>query len=193
MDKPSIYTIGYGNRTLEEFLALLQGHAIRFLIDVRSRPYSRFKPEFSKTSLEERLKPSGIQYVFLGDKLGGLPEDEACYTNGRVNYEKCREQTFFHEGMARLRTAWEKNLRIALMCSEGKPEECHRSKLIGRSLVEESMDVTHIDEKGELITQTQAMARATRGQLDLFDAPQEILTSRKRRSPRKQAGEFHEA
>jgi uncharacterized protein (DUF488 family) len=180
MDRASIFTIGYGNRTLEEFVALLQRHAIRFVIDVRSRPYSRFKPEFSKDPLEERLKQHGFQYVFLGDKLGGQPDDEACYTNGKVDYEKCREQTFFREGIARLHTAWEKNLRIALMCSEGRPEDCHRSMLIGANLGE--IGVNHIDETGGLISQEQAIERRTKGQLDLFGAPQETLTSRKRHS-----------
>jgi uncharacterized protein (DUF488 family) len=180
MDKTPIFTVGYGSRSLEEFIALLLQHEIRFMIDVRSRPYSRFKPDFSKESLEHRLKQRGIQYVFLGDKLGGRPDDEACYTDGKVDYEKCREQPLFREGIARLRNGWEKNLRIALMCSEGKPEECHRSKLIGTSLVDNSIGVTHIDEKGELITQEQAIRRLTRGQLDLFGAPPETLASRKR-------------
>ena len=56
MDTP-IYTIGYGNRALEDFLTILEAHQIRYLIDVRSVPYSRFKPEFSKTSLENAVRP----------------------------------------------------------------------------------------------------------------------------------------
>jgi uncharacterized protein (DUF488 family) len=182
MDRAPIFTVGYGGRSLEEFVALLQRHAIRFLIDVRSRPYSRFKPEFSKEFLDDRLRQCGIQYVFLGDNLGGRPEDQSCYTDGKVDYEKCREQPFFREGIARLCTAWEKNLRVALMCSEGKPEECHRSKLIGSSLINHSIDVIHIDENGDLITQEQAIHRLTGGQLDLFGPPLETLTSRKRYS-----------
>jgi hypothetical protein len=55
-----IYTIGYGSRTLEEFLAALHQNAIAFLLDVRSHPYSRFKPEFSKDALTNRLRRAGV-------------------------------------------------------------------------------------------------------------------------------------
>jgi uncharacterized protein (DUF488 family) len=165
---------------LDELIALIHLHGIRFLVDVRSQPYSRYKPEFSHDALRSRLKEAGITYLFLGDKLGGRPEDPECYRQGKVDYEKCRQQPAFREGLARLRTAWEKNLRVVLLCSEGKPEECHRSKLIGAALVEESIPVLHIDEHGELLTQEQITLRVTGGQPDLFDAPAEMLTSRRR-------------
>lgn len=200
MDQAPIFTIGYGNRSLEEFISLLQKHDIHFLIDIRSHPYSRFKPEFSRESLEERLKLYHIRYVFLGDKLGGRPDDEACYTNGRVDYEKCRKQPWYREGIARLQTAWKKNLRVAIMCSEAKPEECHRSKLVGASLAEESISVAHIDEKGALITQDEAIQRLTRGQLclpDFLESHPKSQVSRKRRerysAPGTEANEQYEA
>ena len=120
-DRTAIFTIGYGNRTVTGLIAVLRQYEIRYLVDVRSQPYSRFKPEFSKEEFGRRLKENGIEYVFLGDKLGGRPRDESCYTNGKVDYEKCRMKPFYTEGIARLRTAWDKQLHIVLMCSEGKP------------------------------------------------------------------------
>jgi uncharacterized protein (DUF488 family) len=194
MQKTPIFTVGYSSRTVNEVIAILQQHALRFLIDVRSHPYSRFKPEFSRKQLEDRLKQCSIQYVFLGDKLGGRPEDESCYTNGKVDYKKCREKHFYHEGIARLRTAWQKDLRVVLMCSEAKPEECHRSKLIGATLVEDRIDVMHIDETGMLSTQDQVIQRLTRGQTNLFGAPLETLTSRRKYlSPSKEVFDSGEA
>ena len=182
MDMNPILTVGYGKRTLAEFVELLQQHDTQFLIDVRSRPYSKYRPEFSKDALDEALRRVGIQYVFLGDKLGGIPEDEACLTDGKVDYEKCRVQSWFLEGLERLRTAWEKKLNVVLMCAEGKPENCHRSKLIGTSLVDASIDVLHIDENGALLEQKDVVRRLTGGQLELFGTPVETQNSRKRYS-----------
>lgn len=56
--------------------------------------------------------------MFMGDAPGGGPADKLCYTNGRVDYEKVRQNTFFNNGIHRLKTAYEKNLCIAIMCSE---------------------------------------------------------------------------
>jgi len=150
-----IYTIGYGNRSIGDFVKLLQNYEIKFLVDIRSQPYSRFNPDFSKDSLEKCLKQHLIQYIYMGDTLGGRPKDSSCYIDNKVDYAKLREKSFYQKGISYLHTAWEKQLCIALMCSEAKPQECHRSKLIGNTLVEQQIDVTHIDETGATKTQLQ--------------------------------------
>lgn len=177
-DGSTLHTIGYGARSLDELVAALKAHHIEYLLDVRSSPYSKFKPEFTKEALEAVLKARGIRYVFVGDTLGGQPRDPDCYTDGKVDYEKVRQQPFFQAGLERLRKAHEQRLRAALMCSEGRPEQCHRSKMIGEALVAAGIPVAHIDEDGHLLTQTQVMNRLTGGQLDFFGGPS--LTSRKR-------------
>lgn len=179
----TLHTIGYGARTLEELIATLKTHHIEYLLDVRSSPYSKFKPEFTREALELALKPHGIRYVFVGDTLGGQPRDPDCFTDGKVDYEKVRQQPFFQAGLERLRKAHEHRLRAALMCSEGRPEQCHRSKMIGEALAAAGIPVAHIDEDGQLLTQTQVMDRLTGGQLDFFGGP--ALTSRKRYGPGK--------
>jgi len=67
------------------------------------------------------------------------------------------------------------------MCSEGRPEQCHRSKMIGEALAAAGIPVRHIDEDGRVLTQQQVMDRLTGGQLDFFGGP--ALTSRKRHGP----------
>jgi len=178
---PTLLTIGYGARTLDELVAALKAHRSEYLLDVRSSPYSKFKPEFSREPLEAALKAHGIRYVFVGDTLGGQPRDPDCYTDGKVDYEKVRQRQFFQSGLERLRQAHEQRLRAALMCSEGRPEQCHRSKMIGEALAAAGIPVRHIDEDGQLLTQTQVMDRLTGGQLDFFGGP--TLTSRKRYGP----------
>lgn len=173
-----VYTIGYGARTLEEFVEALKANGIEYLIDVRTAPYSKFKPEFSKELLQHHLEKAGVRYVFMGDTLGGQPKEPCCLTDGKVDYDKVRVQPFFAAGMERVRQAFQKQRRIALMCSEGRPEECHRSKLIGEALTASEIPVRHIDEDGLLVSQQEVIDRLTKGQMDLFGAPS--FTSRKR-------------
>jgi len=180
MAKQPIYTIGYGAREIDAFIQVLQMNGIVYLIDVRSKPYSRYKPEFSREALQRHVEEQGIRYVFMGDVLGGRPPDLDCYTDGKVDYEKCRQKAFFQEGVGRLRHAWEQELPVVIMCSEGKPENCHRSKLIARTLVAEGVDVLHIDEQDRLISQEEVMSRITGGQPSLFGDDFFQLTSRKR-------------
>ncbi|RME45471.1 MAG: DUF488 domain-containing protein [Chloroflexi bacterium] len=177
--KEPIFTIGYGARTLDEFIAILKRHGIDFLIDIRSAPYSRYKPEFSRLPLEEALRRRGIRYIYMGDTLGGQPDDRDCYVNGKVSYERIKEKPFFQQGISRIRMAFERQQRVVLMCSEGKPENCHRSKLIGVVLDELGIPVVHIDENDKLTPQEKIIHRLTRGQLELFgESP--TFTSRKR-------------
>ena len=150
-----IYTIGYGNRSFGDFVKLLQHYEIKFLVDIRSQPYSRFNPDYSKDALERRINSPLMRYIFMGDTLGGRPKDSSCYIDNKVDYKRVREKPFFQRGIAYLHTAWEKQLRIALMCSEAKPQECHRTKLIGNILTEQNIDVAHIDETGAIKTQAQ--------------------------------------
>ncbi|MCP4428877.1 MAG: DUF488 domain-containing protein [Chloroflexi bacterium] len=169
MDQTPIYTIGYGAREMDAFIAALKAHEIAYLIDVRSKPYSRYKPDFSKQALEQHLKNNDVRYVFMGDTLGGQPDDLECYTDGKVDYEKMRQKSFYREGISRLREAYSQALRVVLMCSEGKPEMCHRSKLIGETLAAEGITIAHIDENDRLIAQEDAVLRLSKGQPSLFD------------------------
>ena len=193
MSKVPIYTIGYGNRSIEDFVKLLQQYGIKFLVDIRSQPYSQFHPEFSKEALEKSLKQYGMQYVFMGDSLGGRPKDSACYVDGKVDYAKVREQPFFQKGIHYLRTAWEKQLCIALMCSEAKPQECHRSKLVGNTLIEQGIDVAHIDETGAIKTQPQIDQMLTGGQLTLFSQESSMPVNKKTGLSRKKYGSQSES
>ena len=177
-----LFTIGYGARTLEEFLAALKTNRIEYLIDVRTAPYSKFKQEFSKDLLQYHVERAGIHYLFMGDTLGGQPKDPACHTDGKVDYDKVRAQPAFQSGIERLRKAFEQQRRAALMCSEGRPEQCHRSKMIGEALAAAGIPVCHIDEDGGLLTQAEVIVRLTKGQMDLFG--QASFTSRKRYAPR---------
>ena len=152
------YTIGHGTRKADEFLALLKKFDIKYLLDVRSRPYSRFNPHFNQKKLQEFLKENDITYVFMGDTLGGRPTDTTAYDiEGKIDYKLLQQKDYFKQGIARVKTALEKDLNIAMMCSERKPEDCHRSRLIGRVLFENGIEIRHIDENGDIKDQPTVM------------------------------------
>lgn len=172
-----IYTIGYGNRNIEDFINFLKKNDINYLVDVRSKPSSRFNPSFSQDAVIARLRRAGIRYVFMGDTIGGLPADRSCYTDDRVDYNKIKTKDFYKAGIKRIRIAWDKNLRIVLMCSETKPEDCHRSKLLGDTLTKMGIEVVHFDEHYKERSQEDVMDRIVGGQLSLFD---NVFMSRKK-------------
>jgi uncharacterized protein (DUF488 family) len=174
----ALLTIGYGgDRTSEELVALLRRYGVRYLVDVRSKPYSKHRPEFSREAIDAILKASGITYVFMGDSLGGMPADPSCYTDGKVDYTKIGAREWFHRGIGRLEDGWRGGHGLAIMCAELEPERCHRSKLIGAALEARGIPVGHVDEDGAVLCQSAVLDRLTRGQGVLFDPG---MTSRKR-------------
>ena len=171
MKTRSLYTIGHGTRKIEDFIALLRRHGIEYLLDVRSKPYSRFNPQYRQQALKKSLEEKGIQYVFMGDTLGGRPEDPSCYDKeGHIRYEILRTKEYFLQGIERLKTASSKKVKAALMCSESNPCQCHRSRLIGKALSVEKIELLHIDEKGQLKDQQAVMYEINKGfpENDLF-------------------------
>ncbi len=182
-----VLSIGYGGaRSSDEFVGLLQRYAVRYLVDIRTKPYSKFRPEFSKEALEAIARRAGLVYVFMGDTLGGLPSDPSCYTEGKVDYTKVRERDWFNRGIDRLQAGWKAGHRLAVMCAELEPDRCHRSKLVGEALIARGVLIGHIDEDGDVITQQAVLDRLTGGQAALFDTG---LTSRKTYRPQNGAEE----
>ena len=160
MSQPPIYTIGYGRLPITDFINRLQEQEISFLIDVRSQPYSRYKPEFSKDALKQQLNANGIKYVFMGDTLGGRPSDPDFYNDSnKVDYVKLAKAPFYHQGIGRLQKAHDQKLTVAIMCAEAKPEHCHRTNLIGNTLADLNIPVCHIDENNQLLTQADVQTR----------------------------------
>ena len=172
-----VFSIGHGGRSLDTLVAQLHQLEVPYLIDVRSSPYSKYQPEFSREPLCKQLEQRDVRYVFMGDLLGGRPGDPDCYDDdGKVDYQRCRTKDFFVRGIERLRTAHVKGMRVCMLCSEGKPWECHRSKLIGWVLQEHGITVEHVLPDGSLRTQDQVIEQLTAGQGELFGAR---FTSRK--------------
>lgn len=179
MNVSTIYSIGHGNKKTKDFIRELKAFEISYLIDIRSKPYSKWNPAFNKAELEDSLKENKISYVFLGNQLGGLPSDSSCYdSEGKVVYDLIKEKDFFKEGLKRLIRANEKKIKLALMCSESNPGECHRSKLIGQELLKTGISLNHIISPNLVKTQETIMTELTKGlgTVDLFGNVKEFVS-----------------
>jgi uncharacterized protein (DUF488 family) len=144
-----ILTIGHSNHPIERFLALLKQHGVETLADVRSVPFSRFNPQFNRKPLEAALAAEGIHYLFLGEELGARSTDPTCYDGDRVNYAKLAATASFRRGIERV-SSESQSRRVALMCAEREPLDCHRTILVTRELERAHVPVAHILADGML-------------------------------------------
>ncbi len=147
-----ILTIGHSRHPIERFLSLLEGAKVTAIADVRSAPMSRVSPHFNKKALAASLEGQGIAYLFLGQELGGRPARPELYTDGVADYEKMAASPEFRAGLAQLSEMAERR-RVAAMCSEADPLDCHRCLLVGRALAEAGIEVEHILSSGEIASQ----------------------------------------
>jgi uncharacterized protein (DUF488 family) len=168
--KNIIFTIGHSNHTLEKFVELLRQHEVTTVVDVRSAPYSKWQPQFSKESLTDALKKLGIDYLFFGKELGARSDDPSCYENGKVQYRRLAKTYLFRQGLERVLIECETR-RMVLMCAEKDPLDCHRTLLVARELASAGVQVLHIHPDGHLESHFEAMTRL----LKLMGMPEEDL------------------
>lgn len=169
-----LFTIGHSNHAMERFLALLKQHAVTTLVDVRSSPSSQYATHFDSLVLQSAVEGAGIRYVFLGRELGGRPAGEEFYDEeGYVRYDQLARRPEFLAGIRRLESESGVH-RLAIMCSEENPAECHRRLLIGRVLMERGIGVDHIRGDGRVQSEEELAADERRGdgQLSLFPEPE---------------------
>lgn len=166
-----IFTVGHSTQSGEQFVHLLQKHGISAIADVRSTPYSRHNPQFNCEELRATLRGEGIKYVFLGKELGARSEDERCYVDGKVQYGLLAKTPLFQAGIARVIEGAATH-KIALMCAEKDPLDCHRTILVARELLNLDCSVMHILANGSLEAHQEAMARLVKrlglGEEDMF-------------------------
>ncbi|HEY8963408.1 MAG TPA: DUF488 domain-containing protein [Alphaproteobacteria bacterium] len=149
-----LWTIGHSNQPIDRFIGLLALYGIEDVYDVRSKPYSRFNPQFGRDRLQTALRHAGIGYVYMGHALGGHPEDPCCYQNGKLSYALQARTPMFRSGLEILRSdAATKD--IAIMCAEKDPLQCHRFHSICANL--DDMEINHILHNGQMISQRELL------------------------------------
>lgn len=137
MDDNTIYTLGSGLRTAEDFIEILLSYEIRSVIDVRSFPRSKM-PHFSREPLAGLLAANNIAYHFLGKELGGIRKG---------GYSEYVVTESFSEGIGMIESI-AKDTVSAIICAEKFPWKCHR-KWIARELGRRGWKITHIIDKGK--------------------------------------------
>jgi len=174
-----LYTIGYSCFTIGNFIDVLKKHGISALVDVRSQPYSKYKPEFNKDNLKLELNNSGIEYVFLGKELGARTDEPECKINGKVSYDRLAEHEAFKNGLCRIKKVMKK-FQVALMCAEKDPITCHRTILISKNIKSENIVIQHILADGNLEEHSMSEIRLMKlyglEQQDLFSSFEDRLT-----------------
>ena len=173
-----VFTVGHSTHPQEHLIGLLVQHNITAVCDIRSKPYSRMSPQFNREEIKRRLRTAGLHYVFLGHELGARSADPSAYNQGRVQYERLALTDLFQKGLTRVREGL-RSYRIALMCAEKDPVECHRSILVARHLTRFGIEVEHILADGRLESHAEAMERLVSQlnlpQFDMFRSHEDIL------------------
>jgi uncharacterized protein (DUF488 family) len=175
----AVFTIGHSTHSADVFVSLLRKHGVEAVADVRSSPFSRFNPQFNRQTLEQSLKQNNIRYVFLGRELGARSEDPSCYEHGRVQYARLAQTAQFKYGLDRV-VEGAGRYRIALMCAEKEPLECHRTLLVAKALCERDIELLHIHADGHLENHQAAMDRLLEltgvSKTDLFRSREQLVS-----------------
>lgn len=156
----TLFTIGHSNHEIDFFLELLQAHAIDCVVDVRSIPSSQYNPQYNKKPLAVFLEKHSIQYMHFGKEFGARQSDPAVFDKeDRVDYERVQQTASFKQGVDRLKQGLQKGFKIALMCAEADPLNCHRFAMISVYLSRHGFEVKHILKDKSLVSQPEAEER----------------------------------
>ena len=154
-----LYTVGHSSSDWSDFVNALRKWDVTLLLDIRSRPRSLRFPHFSQPEFEQSLREASLAYLFLGEELGGRPEDPKAYRpDGVVDYRERRKSFGFQAGIERVLSEL-KHQDLALLCAEEDPLECHRFLMVCPELVTCAVQPQHIRKGGRLERQSEAEDR----------------------------------
>lgn len=173
-----IYTLGHGNRTIEELVGLLEGPTIECLVDIRAYPASRRHPQFAREALDRSLADAGIRYVWEGGALGGRRRPGVNSPNAALKNRSFRAYAdhmateTFQEGLTRLLEAG-RSARTAILCAERLPWQCHRN-LVADSLVARGTRVLHLIGPGKSLEHALSRLARSEGTRLVYDAGEQL-------------------
>jgi uncharacterized protein (DUF488 family) len=142
-----VHTLGHSTLALEDFLGLLEAHAIGAVADVRRFPASRRHPHFAREPLAAALAARRIVYQWLpalGGRRDARPDSpHVAWRNAAFRgYADHMDGAEFREGL-RVLLSLAEGRRVAIMCAEAVPWRCHR-QLIADALVARDVEVRHV-------------------------------------------------
>ncbi len=145
MLEKQLFTVGHSTDSADKFLANLAAFEIDTVVDVRSVPYSKFVDHFNREPLSAFLKKNRIHYIHMGDCFGARYNDpDLLFEDGMVDFSKVAATSRFLEGILRIENGLKKGHRVAIMCSEKNPLECHRFSLVSPAFHLRGHEINHI-------------------------------------------------
>lgn len=180
----TVWTVGHSSLSSEAFFDLLSAEGITAVADVRSAPYSRRNSHFDREEFKGRCDSAGVAYSFLGKELGGRPRHPKYFCDGVADYEKMAESESFKSGLTRVLSGSER-YKVAVMCSERHPLDCHRCLLVGRRLAELKVNIKHLLHDGSVLSQPDIEERllSESKQNDLFASiPERVAAAYRERN-----------
>jgi uncharacterized protein (DUF488 family) len=137
--QPQLFSVGHSNHPIGHFVSLLKDAGVTLLADVRSYPVSRYAPQFNREALAKSLEDNGIAYLYLGKELGGKAREKISMQDFERGLERLLSETVRH--------------RVAMMCAERDPLNCHRWLWLSRELTARGIEVAHILADGKIESQ----------------------------------------
>ena len=163
-----IFTIGHSNIDSTHLIDRFKQYNIDTIVDIRSMPYSKYSPQFNKESFEHICKINGLNYLYLGDALGGKPNDPSVISDSnKIDYSLLSQKNYFLTGINKLLTLINDH-NVCLMCSEGQPDKCHRNLLLSPVLEKNGVEISHILPDGLCVSPKEQFLTKNNGQLVLF-------------------------
>jgi len=137
----ALYTVGHGNRSLDELGAILAADGVGRLADVRRFPETRRQPHLARSALDTELPARGIAYEWWGEVLGGRrsPGPESRHPAWRDpafrGYADHMDSEEFRQTLTELLDSAVAGPHVAVMCAETLWWRCHRRLIADASVV----------------------------------------------------------
>lgn len=143
----TIYTIGFTQKSAEQFFETLKCNGVELLIDVRLNNKSQLAGFSKGSDLAYFLKEIGkIKYVHC-DEFAPTKELLSNYQKGTVSWDEYEQQfdkIMESRGVCRKFIPRFKEFeKVCLLCSEPTPEHCHR-RLVAEKIQSFSPDYVEV-------------------------------------------------
>lgn len=149
-----VLSIGHSQHKPEYFIKMLKHHNVNYVLDVRSVPYSQFASDYNRENIKELLSKYNINYSYMGDFFGARPTDRSLYSkDGYLDFKKVRHSVPFIKGYNNVLKGIKQGNRIAFMCTEKDPIDCHRAIMVTKAFSDSGVRVEHILPDNSIQTQ----------------------------------------
>lgn len=171
-----IYTIGHSTEPVECLITRLKQHAINCVVDVRSIPYSQYAHQYNASFIKGMLREVHINYLYMGKEFGARQEKAQYFDEkGILDFLKYQKSPSFQNGVIRIENGIKKDYKIAFMCTEKDPIDCHRNIMVAKYFFNQGYSIGNIMIDGSIQEQEEVEQRLLdqyfpdRNELTLFE------------------------